>query len=94
MIPTQLSIAKKEMSAVLKEMYNNLNFYYEVTGPLHNHKSFDKQLALVVDIMTNLTHLSEDMTQSKDELDKIEENLHNEADSHFKDNDHLMTLDT
>ena len=41
MLPHQLTNTRKEMSRVLKEMYNNFNYYYDITGPLHNHKSFD-----------------------------------------------------
>jgi len=42
MIPTQLTYTKESMSNTLKEMYSNLNYYYKLTGPLHNHKQFDK----------------------------------------------------
>ena len=42
MIPTQLTFTKESMSNSLKEMYQNLNYYYKLTGPLHNHKTYDK----------------------------------------------------
>lgn len=41
MIPTQLTFTKESMSRTLKEMYSNLNYYYQITGPLHNHKSYN-----------------------------------------------------
>lgn len=42
MIPMQLSMTKEKMSQVLKEMYNNINYYNQITSPLHNHKTFDQ----------------------------------------------------
>ena len=42
MIPTQLTYLKQSMSDSLKEMYNNINYYYRITGPLHNHKNYDQ----------------------------------------------------
>lgn len=47
MIPVQLTMTKKTMSTVLKEMYNNLNYYYTLTNPLHNNKRFDDQYYMV-----------------------------------------------
>lgn len=40
MIPEQLLNTKGSMSTVLKEMYNNLNYYYQVTAPLHTSKNY------------------------------------------------------
>jgi len=42
MIPVQLTMTKKTMSTVLKEMYNNLNYYYQLTDPLHNNKNYEE----------------------------------------------------
>ena len=42
MIPTKKKKKKKKMSTVLKEMYNNINYYNQITSPLHNHKTFDQ----------------------------------------------------
>jgi hypothetical protein len=47
MIPVQLTMTKKTMSTVLKEMYNNLNYYYQLTNPLHNNKNYEDQVYLV-----------------------------------------------
>ena len=38
----KLTFTKEAMSNSLKEMYTNLNYYYKLTGPLHNHKNYDK----------------------------------------------------
>ena len=42
MVPTQMTNLFKEMGNSLTQMYNNLNFYYDLTSPLHNHKTFDR----------------------------------------------------
>ena len=49
------------MSTVLKEMYNNLNYYYTLTNPLHNNKQYEEQYYLVQDITRNLSMLEFDM---------------------------------
>merc|ERR1719502_69932 len=65
MIPTQLTFTKESMSSSLKEMYANLNYYYKLTGPLHNHKTYDKQLLQIEEVSGNLTTLSQMMEDIK-----------------------------
>lgn len=94
MIPMQLSMTKEKMSAVLKEMYNNINYYNQITSPLHNHKTFDQQVGLVQDIEKNMTKLSNGMDSVKTQLDDLFGKMHTEADNYFKENDPNMELDT
>jgi hypothetical protein len=93
LLPDQLTFTKSSMSTVLREMYNNLNYYYQVTGPLHTSKNYTEQYNLVINIMSNLTQLQSDMDGSKLELDRIERDLHDSADSHFRDNDRNLNMD-
>ena len=44
MIPDQLVFTKASMSAVLREMYNNLGYYYKITDPLHTSKNYSEQV--------------------------------------------------
>jgi NADH:ubiquinone oxidoreductase subunit E len=44
MIPEQLAMTKTEMQNVVSKMYENLNYYYAITGPLHSHKTFMQQV--------------------------------------------------
>ena len=53
------------MSKTLKEMYSNLNYYYKLTGPLHNHKTYDKQLLQINEVSGNITKLGELMEEIK-----------------------------
>jgi hypothetical protein len=41
MLPSQLGMTKQLMGDALTEMYTNLNYYYKITAPLHNHKTYD-----------------------------------------------------
>ena len=41
MLPSQLAMTKQLMTDALGEMYTNLNYYYKITAPLHNHKTYD-----------------------------------------------------
>lgn len=81
------------MSTVLKEMYNNLNYYYKLTDPLHNNKNYEEQYQLITDVSKNLTFLSQDMDDAKEGLIEIERNLHDRADQHFRENDKNMHMD-
>lgn len=38
-MPEKLISVKSSMSNLLKELYNNLNFYYSLTSPLHTSKN-------------------------------------------------------
>lgn len=80
------------MSKSLKEMYKNLNYYYHLTGPLHNHKTFDQQISQINDIQGNLTGLSGVMDEIKERLDGYENHLHNEAEENIKDGDYYMQM--
>ena len=64
-------------------MYNNLNYYYQLTDPLHNTKSHTEQENLILGISSNLTTLDQDMDATKERLDEIERSLHSHADAHF-----------
>ena len=94
MIPDQLLFTKNTMSAVLREMYNNLNYYYRLTDPLHTSKNYTEQVQLVMTIMKNLTFLASDMDGAKSELIAVEMNLHDEADNHLKETDKYLSMDT
>jgi|TARA_B110001450_G_C17322409_1_gene359978 hypothetical protein len=43
-IPPVLAETKELMKETLEEMYANLNYYYKITAPLHNHKTYDQQM--------------------------------------------------
>ena len=86
-------MTKKSMSESLKQMYNNLNYYYTITGSLHNHKTYDEQLNLVRDIQANITGLSKGLDEAKEHIEKVEKSIHDQANTHFKDNDHYMNYD-
>ena len=43
MLPEQLGSVKKLMGESLSEMYSNFNYFYKVTGSMHNHKNFNEQ---------------------------------------------------
>jgi hypothetical protein len=75
MIPNQLMNTKSSMSAVLREMYNNLNYYYRITDPLHTSKNYTEQVQLVMTVMKNLTFLASDMDGATAELQTIERDL-------------------
>jgi hypothetical protein len=72
MLPDQLTFTKQTMSTVLREMYNNLNYYYKVTGPLHTSKNYTEQVQLVMSVMSNLTKLQSDMDAAYSELESAE----------------------
>jgi hypothetical protein len=80
------------MSNVLREMYNNLNYYYQVTGPLHTSKNYTEQVELVMSVMSNLSNLASDMDNAAGELSKIENDLNSHANNHFKDYDKNINM--
>mmetsp|Transcript_5476 Transcript_5476/g.9278 ORF Transcript_5476/g.9278 Transcript_5476/m.9278 type:complete len:301 (+) Transcript_5476:531-1433(+) len=93
MLPTQLTMTKQASSKVLREMYNNLNYFYKVTGPLHSHKGYEAQLQSVRSIIYNMTQLNEEIDASKERLDVVEQTLLKQADEFFQRQDKNIGLD-
>ena len=56
-------------------MYRNLNYFYEITGPLHNHKSYEAQKEDLNHILSNMTYLKSEMDATKGRLDDVESRL-------------------
>lgn len=84
MLPAQLGMTKQLMSDALNEMYTNLNYYYKITAPLHNHKTYDQQMQNVNWIQGNMTMLSAEMDGVKSRFDQHEATLFAHADEQFK----------
>ena len=82
-----MTYTKELMTESLAEMYKNLNYYYKITSPMHGHKTYDKQIEQTVMVAKNMTHLSEDLDQTKQQLDHIEKDLYKRADDSFKRDD-------
>ena len=49
-LPVKLQTAKSVMSDLLKAMYSNLNYYYDITAHLHNSKNHTEQVKLVMNV--------------------------------------------
>lgn len=79
MIPTQLTYTKEAMSNSLKEMYSNLNYFYKLTGPLHNHKTYDKQMQQIKEVTESLVNLSRAMDGIKDGMGGYENRMYDNA---------------
>ena len=92
MIPTQLTFTKESMSSSLKEMYANLNYYYKLTGPLHNHKTYDRQLLQIEEVSGNLTALSQMMEEIKGGIGGYEGGLHDRANDYIAMGDHYARM--
>lgn len=75
-------------------MYNNINYYNQITSPLHNHKSYKDQVSLLGDIRKNMTALSMDFDSSTTYLQTFEEKIHADAKTYFDKNDKNLDLDT
>lgn len=84
-IPPVLAETKELMKETLEEMYANLNYYYKITAPLHNHKTYDQQMQNVNWIQGNMTQLSEDMDGVKARMDQHEATLFGHAEEKFKE---------
>jgi len=41
MIPGQLTLAREKMQQALMQMQANLNYYTEISRPMHDHRDFD-----------------------------------------------------
>ena len=93
MIPEQLAMTKKLMNQALNDMYTNFNYFYQITAPLHNHKSFDQNIEQLELIRGNMTDLSSEMDTVKGALDTIEKQIHDTADKHFDENDKYINMD-
>jgi hypothetical protein len=74
-------------------MYANLNFFYQVTGPLHNHRGYEDQMATLKNIIANMTTLRSEMETAKSRMDEVEQNMHKQADKFFKDWDRHIEMD-
>lgn len=80
------------MGNSLTEMYNNLNFYYSLTSPLHNHKSFDRQLDAVNGVTANMTSLSKDLDFTMGMMETIKNDLNDQAERQFKESDQHLVM--
>lgn len=74
-------------------MYNNINYFYQVTGPLHNQKGYLAHMETLHFIISNMTVLVSQLDSSKEKLDEVEKDLHKEADKFFSNYDKNLELD-
>ena len=86
-------MTKNTMKDVISMFYANMNYYYQITGPMHNHKTFLQQVDQLTGMRKNMTTLKEDMAKVKSDLVLLEENIHNTAKDYFNANDKHIDMD-
>ena len=87
MLPTQLTNTKTTLQDLYKEMYNNYNYFYKVTQPLHMSLTFKEQIASIDEMVANMTDLSAAIDKSKGRLDGLEQQVLSQAQSEFASKD-------
>jgi uncharacterized protein Yka (UPF0111/DUF47 family) len=70
-LPVKLQTAKSVMSELLKGMYSNLNYYYDITANLHNSKNHTEQVRLVTNVTQNLHKLDVYIEEAVMELHEL-----------------------
>jgi len=93
MIPDALAVTKKTIELTQTKMADNINYYYRLTQPLHNHKTFNQQVDQLMSLNSNMTKLSTDMQKVKDDLDGVEQQMHDAAAQSFDYMDKHLEMD-
>lgn len=73
-------------------MWSNYNYFYKVTAPLHQHKTFKEQLESIDGMIGNMTMLSDQIDNSKSRLEGLEADVINKAQGEFEAKDRNINL--
>lgn len=92
LLPTEMGSVVTMFDSLRTQMQANLDYFYKLTSPLLNHKTYDKQMEMIEKIRSNVTELIDNIQVSKDALDAYEKELHSNAEGYFKENDKNLKL--
>ena len=73
-------------------MYNNYNYFYKVTGPLHMSLTFKDQINSIDEMVKNMTELSLAIDTSKARLDGLEQDVLSKAEAEFARKDQNINM--
>lgn len=67
-MPTETGGVLTIIDTLRVEMFRNLEYFYKLTSPLLNHKSYDRQMLMIERIKSNVTALVDGLQESKEQL--------------------------
>lgn len=91
-LPEEMGKSIKNIKSITQEMELNINYFYKLTQPLINHKTYDKQMEQLSNLTSNFTALEEGLRITKEKIDEYEKQLHTNADEYFEKNDKNMMM--